>query len=77
MPEIIVSCPHCAEYICISKINCGIFRHCIYIKNGKQVPPHTKKDKLDKLIANGEIYGCGKPFQINKNTHEVSICDYI
>lgn len=54
----IVSCPHCAEYISISKINCGIFRHGVYIKDGKQVPPHTKKDMLDKLIANGEMYGC-------------------
>lgn len=77
MPEIIVTCPHCAEYVSIYKINCGIFRHCIYRKTGKQVPPHTNKVKLDKLIANGEIYGCGKPFQINKTTHEVTICGFV
>ena len=67
MTELIISCPHCAEYVCISKINCGIFRHCIFIKNGKQVPPHTSKEKLDKYIANNEIkkFGLGKKLQVS------------
>ena len=77
MSELIIKCPHCDEHIIIEKIKCGVFRHCIYIKNGKQVPPHTKKEKCKQLIDNGEVYGCGKPFKVDKKTLEVSICDYI
>lgn len=75
--ELVVSCPHCGDYVVISKINCGIFRHCVFTKNGKQVNPHTKKEKLEQYIAKGEIMGCGKPFRINKQTKQVELCDYI
>ena len=40
----IFKCPHCKEYIIISKINCGIFRHGTYKKNYIQIDPHDTKD---------------------------------
>jgi hypothetical protein len=45
-----LNCPHCDSFIIISKMNCHIF-----IKNGKQIDPHSTKDLL--------IYGGGKPFK--------------
>ena len=74
--ELTIICPHCNEFVIISKLNCGIFRHCVFIKNGKQVPPHTSKEKCNKYIENKQVYGCGKPFKINKKTLTVEICDY-
>jgi hypothetical protein len=73
----IVQCPHCKDYIEIEKLNCGIFRHGIYISNGMQIPPHASKEICDELFAKGLIYGCGKPFKINANTFEIEICEYI
>lgn len=46
-----LNCPHCKEFVVISKVNCGIFRHYIFVKNGKQVPLHTSKEKCDKYIS--------------------------
>jgi hypothetical protein len=50
-----LNCPHCDSFIIISKMNCHIFRHDVFIKNGKQIDPHSTKELL--------IYGCGKPFK--------------
>lgn len=80
-----INCPHCDNIIIIKKINCGIFRHGVFKKNNKQIPPHAKKDYCDKLIKDDLIYGCGKPFQIikdetdpkNISKMQVIICDYI
>ena len=79
MNDIIVSCPHCKEYIMIEKLNCGIFRHGIFRDNGTQIPPHSDKNLCDYYIENKMIYGCGKPFQIliENNKINVRICDYI
>jgi hypothetical protein len=75
----IITCPHCKESILIEKINCGIFRHGQYKNSGKQVGPHSSKEKCEALVKYDAIYGCGKPFQITKEngTLEVQICDYI
>jgi hypothetical protein len=78
--ELIVSCPHCSEHILIEKLNCCIFRHGSFIKNGKQIDPHLPKEQCERLIKKRLIYGCGKPFKIIKNTKddfEATICDYI
>ena len=74
-----VKCPHCNSPVIIQKINCGIFRHGIIIKTGKQIKPHSNKTICDFLSKNNLIYGCGKPFRIINNTHnyEAIICDYI
>jgi hypothetical protein len=75
----IVICPHCKDYVLIDKINCAIFRHGIFKKNGKQINPHTSKDLCDKYIKNNLIYGCGKPFKIVivDDIVDTEICDYI
>ena len=75
-----VECPHCLCLIEIVKINCAIFRHGIYKKNGKQINPHLDKDSCDNLVLNNLIYGCGKPFKIflnENNIWQAEICDYI
>ena len=73
----VINCPHCNDLIIIynNEINCRIFRHAIY-KNGDNVNPHTTKEECDRLVQNGEIYGCGKPFQLDDN-NQPFICDYI
>ena len=75
---IIVKCPHCNEQIFIYKkeLNCRIFRHGIYKKTLKQIHPHMKKNECDFLAKKKLIYGCGKPFRIDKNNC-VQNCGYI
>lgn len=77
--EPIFKCPHCEHFIVIEKLNCGIFRHGIFINSGKQINPHDSKELCDRYITNNLIYGCGKPFQIIKNGEkfEIQICEYI
>ena len=75
----LLKCPHCHEYIIISEINCGIFRHGTLKKNMKQIDPHSIKELCDYFTEYGLIYGCGKPFRIiSKNDlFETEVCDYI
>lgn len=76
----IVECPHCGLCVEIEKVNCGIFRHGIFQKSGKQVPPHAPKEVCDKLLRENKIYGCSKPFAVKQNssgTWIAEICDYI
>jgi hypothetical protein len=63
----------------MEKLNCGIFRHGIYKKNGKQLDPHSSKELCDKVTEENLIYGCGKPFQIvqETGTYIVKKCKYI
>jgi hypothetical protein len=77
--EPILKCPHCEDFIVIEKLNCGIFRHGIFINTGTQINPHEPKDLCDRYIMNNLIYGCGKPFKIIKNgdKFEIQICEYI
>jgi hypothetical protein len=66
--------------IIIAKVNCGIFRHGVFIENGKQIDQHLPKKDCVRLVKKNEIYGCGKPFRIElleDGTYKVSICDYI
>ena len=78
--EFEVKCPHCDEYIIIEQINCAIFRHGIYKDNYSQINPHLPKNDCDKLKNENLIYGCGKPFRIEKNDNGIwiaVICEYI
>lgn len=77
--EPVLTCPHCKDFIIIRKINCGIFRHGVLIKNGKQIDPHASKEMCDNYIREKKIYGCGKPFRIISidNKFDTEICDYI
>ena len=73
-------CPHCDIMIEVIEFNCCIFRCGIYKANGKQIDPHLSKNNCDKLVSNREIYGCGKPFKVEKNKDGTMICvacDYI
>ena len=77
--EFIITCPHCADYIIIEKINCGIFRHGVFISNGKQINPHASKKTCEYYINKKKIYGCGKPYQVIQEgeKYKVTICEYI
>jgi hypothetical protein len=86
--KFIFPCPNCENFIIVLKkeLNCKIFRHgYFYVKKGKeikltnQLPPHSKKDYIDKLLKDNKILGCGKPFRINIINKEyfVEKCDYI
>ena len=79
--HIIITCPHCQEYILVylKEFNCKIFRHGTFKKNLKQIDPHLKKTECDRLIKENLLYGCGKPFQlINTNNKIIAVkCDYI
>lgn len=85
----IFECPHCKMFIEVEKnqVNCSIFRHAyFFIKkdNGdiiltEQLSPHAPKEICDRLFNEGKIYGCGKPFRMEKNGnfYEIKICEYI
>jgi len=77
--EPVLICPNCKEYFLMKKLNCGIFRHGIFIANRTQIDPHCPKDVCDYYTKNNLIYGCGKPFRviIINNKFEAEICDYI
>ena len=77
--EPVLTCPHCKDYIIIRKINCGIFRHGMLKKNGKQINPHANKELCDYYVRENKIYGCGKPFRIMNvdGKFDTEICDYI
>lgn len=74
-------CPHCNNFVIVNTkdINCGIFRHAVYIKDMKPINPHETKENCDELVKNNLVYGCGKPFKIIQidNKYFVEICDYI
>jgi hypothetical protein len=78
---IYINCPHCDGAIetYVKEINCAIFRHGVYKKNGKQINPHEKKETCDELFNNCEIFGCGKPYKLIKfnDIYKPEICDYI
>jgi len=74
-----IFCPHCKEPVLIEQLNCGIFRHGIIKKTLTQMNPHATIEECKHLFYNELIYGCGKPFKIEKNGNEikVEICEYI
>jgi len=79
-PELIIECPHCKECVVIEKLNCHIFRHGVLKETGKQMDPHAPKNICDELVANNQIFGCGKPFKVvqkEDDTYVTEICDYI
>jgi len=60
-------CPYCNTTIIIESINCGIFRCGIYKENGQQIPPHSTKYEIEKLLDEKKIWGCGQPFQLHND----------
>jgi hypothetical protein len=91
---IVLSCLHCEKdnegkedkdkksekiLIYLDEINCTIYRHAYYIKNMKQIGPHTKKEECDRLVREKLVFGCAKPFKIVKKEgiYCIEICGYI
>ena len=74
-----LECPHddCKSLIIVEEkdINCKIFRHGVYKKDLKGIPPHTKMEECIRLKKEDLIYGCGRPFLFDGK--KVEICDYI
>ena len=81
MEHYILKCPHCNDYVLIYKkeFNCKIFRHAYYRDSFKQINPHMKKEECVRLLDEGFIYGCGKPFQIIEKEKSIVLkkCNYI
>ena len=77
--EPVVLCPSCGDPILIQEINCAIFRHGVFKQTGQQMDPHSPKELCDAVHANGEIFGCGKPFRIivKNGAFEAEHCDYL
>jgi hypothetical protein len=71
-----VECPHCHCMVVIEQINCAIFRHGVFKHNFQPIPPHASKTECDQWVKNNEIFGCGKPFQLNSQFQPI-VCDYI
>lgn len=71
-------CPYgdCGTVIVVNKkdIACKIFRHACF-KTGGNIGPHSKKELCDRLVAEGKVYGCAKPFTFDGKT--VLKCGYI
>jgi len=81
----IFQCPHCDQFAEVLKnqVNCQIFRHAVY-KNNINLPinPHASKQVCDALVAQGQVYGCAKPFRIimassPEGKNRVIQCEYI
>jgi len=90
----IFKCPHCMLLIEVHKtqVNCKIFRHASYFEvtgedsNGTmhiqikdQINPHTSKSECERLVREGKVVGCGKPFQlfVSGNIKYAIPCGYI
>lgn len=70
-------CPHCG-LLCevpVVEIRCTIFRHAIFKDGMRYADPHAPKAQCEKWVADGLVYGCGKPFRFDGRT--VEVCDYI
>jgi hypothetical protein len=70
-------CPHCGGGIVVadSDVRCTIFRHGAFKNNGEPIPPHTPQSVSETWVAQGLIYGCGKPFKFDRKT--LIVCDWI
>ena len=79
---IVVECPHCGGVVLVEKLNCKIFRHGSFKKNGQQLHPHASKELCESYFEKGLIYGCGKPFKLvesdtKSGEYRAEHCDYL
>lgn len=82
-------CPHCSLLVEVEQhqVNCAIFRHACYFTRTptgqiiltEQLNPHAPREVCERLVAEGKVYGCGKPFRMipTPSGYEVECCDYI
>jgi hypothetical protein len=68
------ACPHCGVAISVEVVACGIFR-CGVLKNGQPVPPHADRATCERLVKQGKVWGCAKPFKFDGRV--VVECDYV
>jgi len=79
----LIECPHCNQSIEVIETNCCIFRCGVYKETFQQINPHLEKNMCDELVKKDLIYGCGKPFQLekivvnNEIKYNVRVCEYI
>lgn len=75
---IVINCPHCEDLIFIFRkdFKCKIFRHAVYKDTNKSVNSHMSQNKCESLVKANKVYGCCKPFKLNKD-NKPEICDYI
>ena len=71
------ACPHCDMMIQVPRdeIRCTIFRHAVFKKGMKFVPPHASKKECERWLREDLVYGCTKPFKFDGK--KVEICGYI
>ena len=62
----IFTCPHCGGNVQVfpDDLRCHIFRHGAYKTGQGQMDPHTPKAECDRLVSEGIVWGCGKPFRV-------------
>jgi hypothetical protein len=80
--SLLFNCPHCNGSIEVNEqeINCGIFRHAAFkTADCPPIPPHTPENECLKLVAEGKVQGCAKPFRVSKNNNTIVVekCEYI
>ena len=79
------ACPHCDDMIIVHKddVNCAIFRHGQFKRDGSVINPHAPKDYCIDIVKKKLIYGCGKPFRLIRDRYghgdynKAEQCDYI
>ena len=71
-PLISFECPHCSGSVVIgqSDVHCGVFRHAVYRCSGERIPDHSPKELCDRLVAEGRVFGCAKPFRLFREKEE-------
>ena len=72
-----VRCPHCGLLCQIprSEIKCTIFRHAVFKATMEFVDPHASKERCDKWVHDGVVWGCGRPFIFDGT--KVEPCGYV
>ncbi len=71
-------CPHCSVTVEVPRdwVACTIFRCGAYRTAGlPPIGPHTSRAECERLVREGLIWGCGRPFKFDGL--RVSICEYI
>lgn len=76
-----LACPHCEGIFNVfdNEIRCRIFRHGVHKKLLLPMNPHASKEECDRLVEEGIIFGCGKPFEMIKDDNgswKAVVCEY-
>lgn len=63
-----VACPHCNSLVVVENkfMSLSLFRHTVYKKNNRQVPPTIDQKAYDDLIKRKQVIGCHQPYFLYK-----------